>query len=169
VGQIVAELGARRRASASVAGSAREALAAALPAGFLSRLDDIGGQEIAGDFMLLDVAQLLRETAGRDHPPIALGTAWWVFATSGTGDAWLLRRTERGSQVAFLDHDRGTDALPAEMGIDFDQWLQLADLMAQVELTDHGGSEPANVDEISWEMNRLSEGLPQRYPYSLDG
>jgi hypothetical protein len=169
VGQIVAELGARRRVPASVPGSARGALAAALPAGFFSRLDDIGGQEIAGDFMLLNLAQLLRETAGRDHPLIALGTAWWVFATSGTGDAWLLRRTERGSQVAFLDHDRGTDALPAEMGIDFDQWLQLADLMAQVELTDHGGSEPANVDEITREMNRLSEGLPQRYPYSLDG
>lgn len=168
VGQIVAELTARRRTPASVSGPAREALAAGLPAGFLSRVGDIGGQEIAGDFTLLSLAQLLRETAGRDHPRIALGTAWWVFATSGTGDAWLLRRTEHGSQVAFLDHDRGTDALPAEMGIDFDQWLQLADLMAQVELTADGGSGPANVDDIAREMNRLSEGLPQRYPYSLE-
>jgi predicted small integral membrane protein len=57
VGQLVAELGARRREPAAVFGNAREALAAGL----------------------------------------ALGTAWWVFGTSGTGDAWLLRRTERGS------------------------------------------------------------------------
>lgn len=40
--------------------------------------------------------------------------------------------------------------------------------MAQVELTDDGGSGPANVDDIAREMNRLSEGLPQRYPYSLE-
>ncbi|MFL9671343.1 hypothetical protein WIX39_030710 [Variovorax sp. AB1(2024)] len=168
VGQIVAELSTRRREPTAISVTAREALAASLPAGFLSLVDEIGGQEIAGDFMLLNLAQLLRETADRDHPLIALGTQWWVFGTSGTGDAWLLGPTEHGDQVAFLDHDQGTDALSIEMFLDFNQWLQLADLMAQVEHVEQCASGLANVEKITREMNRLSEGLSQRYPYSLD-
>ena len=170
VEKIVAELRERLCKPAVVSRKARESLAAKLPPDFLSLVDDCGGQEIAGDFMLLDLSQVLRETADRDHPMIELGQTWWVFGTSGTGDAWLLRRTERGSEVAFLDHDKGCDALPIEMGLDFPQWLQLADLMAQVEQSDQGISSPANAnaDDIVRELSRLSEGLPARYPYRLD-
>ncbi|MDQ0036779.1 hypothetical protein J2W30_004554 [Variovorax boronicumulans] len=167
-GEIVAELSERRCKPAGVSRKARETLAAGLPPDLLSLVDDLGGQEIAGDFMLLDLSQVLRETAERDHPMIELGKTWWVFGTSGTGDAWLLRRTEHGSQVAFLDHDQGCDALPLEMGLDFAQWLQLADLMAQVEQPEQGIADSANADNIARELNRLSEGLSGRYPYRLD-
>jgi hypothetical protein len=44
----------------------------------------------------------------------------------------------------------------------------LADLMAQVEHVEQCASGLANVEKITREMNRLSEGLSQRYPYSLD-
>jgi len=165
VEKIVAELSERRGKTAVVSGKAREALGPDLPPDFLALVDDIGGQEIAGDFMLLDLSHLLRETANRDHPLIELGKTWWVFATAGTGDAWLLRRTESGSQVAFLDHDQGCGAQPIEMGINFAQWLQLADLMAQVEL---GISDSVSADDIARELTRLSDGLPARYPYRLD-
>ena len=151
--------------AAVVSRKVRETLAAGLPPEFLSLVDEIGSQEIAGDFMLLDFSQVLRETTDRDHPLIELGKTWWVFSTAGTGDAWLVKRTDSGSQVAFLDHDRGCDALPIEMGIDFPQWLQLADLMAQVE---RGLSGLVNVDDIVRELTRLSEDLPARYPYRLD-
>jgi hypothetical protein len=162
VGKIVAELSERLCKPSVLSGKAHETLAADLPPHFLSLVDDFGGQEIAGDFMLLDLSQVLRETADRDHPMIELDKTWWVFGTSGTGDAWLLRRTECGSQVAFLDHDQGCDALPIEMGLNFAQWLQLADLMAQVEQLERGISGPANADDIARELNRLSEGLPER-------
>lgn len=168
VEKIVAELSERPCKPSVVSRNARETLAAALPTDLLSLVDDVGGQEIAGDFMLLNLSQVLQETADRDHPMIELGKTWWVFGTSGTGDAWLLRQTERGSQVAFLDHDQGCDALPIEMGLNFAQWLQLADLMAQVEQSESGTSGHANVDDIARELNRLSEGLPARYPYRLD-
>ncbi len=156
VGKIVAELSKRLCKPAGVSGKARETLAAGLPPDFLSLVNDFGGQEIAGDFMLLDLSQVLRETADRDHPMIELGKTWWVFGTSGTGDAWLLRRMEHGSQVAFLDHDQGSGALPIEMGLTFAQWLQLADLMAQVEQLEQSISGPAKADDIARELNRLS-------------
>jgi len=166
VEKIVPELSERTgKKAAAVSSKAREAFVLQLPPDFLALVDDIGGQEIAGDFLLLDLPQVLRETADRDHPLIELGKTWWVFATAGTGDAWLLRRTESGSQVAFLDHDQGCDAQPIEMDINFAQWLQLADLMAQVEL---GISGSVNVEDIARELALLSDGLPARYPYRLD-
>lgn len=162
---VVADLSSRDRASVTISRKSREVLAACLPADYLSLVDFVGAQELAGDFVLLDLAEMLNETAGRDHPMIDLGKTWWVIGTSGTGDAWLLRRTEFASRVAFLDHDQGTSAQGIDMGIDFMQWLQLADLMAQVE---ESTCSPPNVGEIALAMNSLSMGLSERYPYKLD-
>lgn len=165
-GQIVADLTARGRAKATlVPATSRERLAACLPADYLSLVDLVGTQELAGDFILLHLADVLRETAGREHPNIDLGTIWWVIGTSGTGDAWLLRRTESNAAIAFLDHDQGTDAQAIDMGIDFMQWLQLADLMAQVEQAPGG---TLTVSEVVSAMDGLATGLSQRYPYRLD-
>lgn len=120
--------------------------------------------EIAGDFVLLDHLGAAEETWGRDAPLANLGQDWWVFACSGTGDAWLLSRDQQQT-VAFLDHAAGPDALPQLLGIDAGQWLQLADLMAQLEAAQDQGLEPA--PQALALMEQLATGLSAHYPYSL--
>lgn len=120
--------------------------------------------EIAGDFVLLDHLGAAEETWGRDAPLANLGQDWWVFACSGTGDAWLLSRDQQQT-VAFLDHAAGPDALPQLLGIDAGQWLQLADLMAQLEAAQDQGLELA--PQALALMEQLAPGLSAHYPYSL--
>ncbi len=120
--------------------------------------------EIAGDFVLLDHLGAAEETWGRDAPLANLGQDWWVFACSGTGDAWLLSRDQQQT-VAFLDHAAGPDALPQPLGIDAGQWLQLADLMAQLEAAQDQGLELA--PQALALMEQLAPGLSAHYPYSL--
>ena len=120
--------------------------------------------EIAGDFVLLDHLGAAEETWGRDAPLANLGQDWWVFACSGTGDAWLLSRDQQQT-VAFLDHAAGPDALPQPLGIDAGQWLQLADLMAQLEAEQDQGLELA--PQALALMEQLAPGLSAHYPYTL--
>lgn len=65
--------------------------------------------EISGDCVFLNAAQARSETQGRDAPLVKLGQDWWVFAASGTGDAWLMS-LDGQQRIAFLDHDAGPDA-----------------------------------------------------------
>ena len=118
--------------------------------------------EISGDCSLLNAQQARSETQGRDVPLVRLGQDWWVFASSGTGDAWLMS-LDRQQTIAFLDHDNGPDAQAEAMDIDFGQWLQLADLMQQWEQLDDE-SLSATLSDC---MEQIAPGLSQRYPYSF--
>jgi hypothetical protein len=87
-----------------------------------------------------------------------------VFATSGTGDAWLMSLVD-GRSIAFLDHDAGPDAVPQPMQPDFAQWLQLADLLDQWEQCKPPPA-PARIQAL---LETISAGMAARYPYALDG
>lgn len=118
--------------------------------------------EISGDCVFLNAQQARRETQGRDAPLARLGRDWWVFAVSGTGDAWLMSLDEQ-QRIAFLDHDHGPDATPKGMELNFAQWLQMADLMRQWELADDEALSalmPALLEQIN-------PGLSASYPYSI--
>ena len=126
-------------------------------------------RELAGDFVLLNAHAAARENAGRDLPLLRLGQAWWLFATSGTGDAWavsLHAPQDVGGCIAperigFVDHDAGPDAQVQVLPIDFGQWLQLALLMADCE-----AQEPSAA-EVRQRLNALTPGLADVYPYEL--
>ncbi|NJC44495.1 hypothetical protein [Xanthomonas arboricola] len=120
--------------------------------------------EIAGDFAFLDSLSAKNETESRDAPLAGLGEDWWVFATSGTGDAWLIS-TGNDQRVAFLDHDSGLDATPQNLGINFGQWLQLADIIRQFESAD----DPNLIAHAEQSIEQVSSGLSLLYPYSLAG
>ena len=119
--------------------------------------------EIAGDLVFLDSRTAKNETEGRDAPLVGLGTAWWVFAVSGTGDAWLISADDNAQRIAFLDHDAGPEATPQLLGIDFTQWLQLADVVRQFEWADALGLS-AQAEQL---LEQISAGLSGRYPYQL--
>ncbi|WP_152982566.1 hypothetical protein [Stenotrophomonas humi] len=142
---------------------ARHRLGVELPR-VLERSHALPETPLAGDFILLDSRGAAAETRGRDAPLARLGTHWWVFATSGTGDAWLMSLVD-GSSIAFLDHDAGPDAVPQPMQLDFAQWLQLADLLDQWEQCEPPPA-PAHIQAL---LETISAGLAARYPYALDG
>ena len=126
-------------------------------------------QEISGDCVFLNAQQARNETLGRDAPLAGLGRDWWVFASSGTGDAWLISMDEslnNAQQIAFLDHDLGADAMAQLMGLSFGQWLQMADLMHQWEACDDE-EQASQLAEVSSLLDQISTGLSQRFPYAL--
>ena len=118
--------------------------------------------EISGDCVFLNAQQALSETQGRDAPLARLGQDWWVFACSGTGDAWLMS-LDGQQRIAFLDHDQGPDAVAQPMGLNFAQWLQTADLLHQWELVDDEALAPA----LQGLLEQISTGLCQRFPYAF--
>ncbi|MDY0830040.1 hypothetical protein SK224_12985 [Microbacterium sp. BG28] len=117
--------------------------------------------ELAGDFVFLSLPEAERETAGRDAPLAGLGDTHRVFAVSGAGDAWLI---DEEGHVSFLDHDRGADAVPQNMGVGFAGWLQMADVIAQFETADDVRLAPA----VRGLLNAICDGLAERFPYSLE-
>ena len=123
-------------------------------------------REISGDCVFLDARQALSELRGRDAPLAQLGQNWWIFAASGTGDAWLMSLD--GLQgIGFLDHAAGPDAVVQPMALDFGQWLQLADLMRQWETLADKLDEEALAAPLNALMEQISPGLSQRYPYAI--
>ncbi|MDN4589703.1 hypothetical protein DBA29_14500 [Xenophilus aerolatus] len=135
-----------------------------VPDGFrLGRDYSLPSIEIAGDFVLLDARSAKEETEGRDAPLAGLAEDWWIFAISGTGDAWLIS-TDDGQRICFLDHDAGPDAVPQALGIDFGQWLQLADLLRQFESAD----DDRLTAQVAQLLDAISAGLSARYPYRLE-
>lgn len=123
-------------------------------------------REISGDCVFLDARQALSELRGRDAPLAQLGQNWWIFAASGTGDAWLMSLD--GQQgIGFLDHAAGPDAVVQPMALDFGQWLQLADLMRQWETLADELDEEAPAAPLNALMEQISPGLSQRYPYAI--
>ena len=119
--------------------------------------DTAGRREISGDCVFLDARQALSELRGRDAPLAQLGQNWWIFAASGTGDAWLMSLD--GLQgIGFLDHAAGPDAVVQPMALDFGQWLQLADLMRQWETLADELDEEAPAAPLNALMEQISPG-----------
>ena len=131
--------------------------------------------EIASDFCLPPLPSLRAENQHRDCPACGLGRTWWLFATSGSGDGWLLRAG--GAEVAFLDHAEESRAKPKSLGIGFEAWLRLAALMHDVDqFTDRDPSvlDPQTYQlvpdfsaEVRARMNELDASLDVTYPFDL--
>ena len=85
------------------------------------------------------------------------------IARNGQGDSWLLHLTE--NTVYFFNH--GSESV-TDMKINFWQFLQLADLMAQYE--DYLNREEKSKEVVDYFircMRLLREDLPENYPFDL--
>lgn len=120
---------------------------------------------MAADFVLLPLTDMARENAKRDVPLIGLTKQWLLFATASNGDAWLVRKHLQGTEIGFLNHAQGQAAIAQPLSIDFEQWLQLAYLMHQLEMR---MITPTKA-EVYLAMNSLHPSLPQRFPYNING
>lgn len=146
-----------------------------LPPVYVETLKRIGSCEIAGDFCFLSPSEVIVETEEREAPLCELGKEWLVFGTSGTGDGWLLRPCKKGgAEVAFLDHDEESDAVPYQMSIALEMWFQVADICRQVEQAMDEDTSLTNEDytlvpaarkQFVKALESVSNGLTRRWPY----
>ena len=143
------------------------------PESYKHALSRIGPAEFAPDFIWPSTDDLTQENEHREAPACHLGQSWWLFATSGSGDGWLIGPS---NEIAFLDHTKERRAKPIPMGISFEQWFQLADLMAQVESVTSADASlldarfrlvPKFRKILHEQMDALAPGLSKRYPFSL--
>ena len=119
---------------------------------------------LARHFVLLPLVEIALENAKRDLPLAGLTRQWLLFASSIQGDAWLIKRQSTHTEVAFVKGSEGKAAIPQTLGIRFEQWLQLAFLMQQIEMCMISPS----AAEVLAALNCLHPALSQHYPYPLD-
>ncbi|WP_394266189.1 hypothetical protein [Anaerotignum sp.] len=95
-----------------------------------------------------------------------LAESYLALADDGQGDLWLLRLTD--GSIVFFDHEKTEDTITS-LCIDFLQFLQLADLIAQWEQLQNINPEAAAAQEAAlWtEMKKIEPKLPESYPFRL--
>lgn len=88
---------------------------------------------------------------------------YWCFGGNGQGDRWLL---DRGGNVFFFDHD---DEKLQRMNVDFDQWLQMAFIIHQLDsYFDEYDEIPESIRKGFHDaLNDIQSGLSQDYPFMI--
>lgn len=116
---------------------------------------------LASNFILLPLADIALENAIRNVPLVGLTKYWLLFASTSQGDAWLIRQHALSTEIGFLDHNQSNQATVTVLGINFEQWLQVAFLMFKIE------TRALNPTRIEFEiaLNSLHPELSIRYPY----
>lgn len=89
-----------------------------------------------------------------------------AIADDGQGDSWLMN-LENG-KIFFFDHGKLENPL-TPLNIEFNSFLQLADLIAQWEFfLDTAPRDTSKQEIMLWsEMRKLDEKLPEMYPFRL--
>lgn len=87
---------------------------------------------------------------------------YWCFAGNGQGDRWFL---DRNGSVFFYDHDYDEKVEP--MNISFEQWLQMAYVIQQLDqYFDEYDDIPAPARQSFYEtLNAIHPELDENYPF----
>lgn len=131
-----------------------------LPAKVIPTLKKLVGVEVSYDYIFeSDDGKYLYRQRNDLHD--------FVLIASANGDEWLLSTIDE--KVYFFDHNDWENAHPKPMGIDFDQFVILADLMRQYDrFCDEGYDSQAIIPQLKSEMNSLSPNLSEKYPFNLE-
>lgn len=113
--------------------------------------------ELASEAILFSSVESVnenKESGFREH---------WCFAANGQGDRWFLDRNEN---VFFYDHDE--ESLKP-MDIHFDQWLQMAFIIHQLDrYFDELDEIPEPVQQDFYAaLNGIHPGLSENYPFRI--
>lgn len=92
--------------------------------------------------------------------------SYLALADDGQGDLWMLRLAD--GMMVFFDHGKTEEPI-TPLGINFQQFLQLADLIAQWEQFLNANPDHAAAQEPAlWaEMKKIEPKLPKTYPFRL--
>ncbi|EFK56535.1 hypothetical protein U0038_11265 [Sphingobacterium spiritivorum] len=121
---------------------------------------EIRTREISSECTLFAAAEAWKETSAFADPGYWPETytrqdidRFWIFGQNGQGDLWLF---DREHKLYFYDHNQAQMGLHnfVELHIDFDSWLQYADLNSQL-------------DEIYYREGEINEACKDDYTRKL--
>lgn len=95
-----------------------------------------------------------------------LADSYLALADDGQGDLWLIRLAD--GIIIFFDHEKMEGTI-SPLNIDFLQFLQLSDLIAQWEqfLNTNPKDVSKQVPVLMNEMKKIEPCLPENYPFRL--
>lgn len=118
---------------------------------------NIKSVELSADCILYNSVQAVNESKDFDT------NCYWCFAGSGQGDRWLM---DLHGMMYFYDHD--LDQGFQCMEISFEQWLEMAHLIKQLEDYLDKGNELGDCNEEFLSLlNTIEIDLSRNYPYSF--
>lgn len=126
--------------------------------GYIKLVTAIKSTEIASEAVLYNAAEAVNENKEFILPD------YWCFAGNGQGDRWFLNKNNK---VFFYDHDY--DEKPEAMNISFEQWLQMASVIRQLDLylDEHDDiSEPLR-QKFYEALHTIHPGLNEIYPFTV--
>ena len=128
------------------------------PTGYSKVVAAIKTTEISTETILFDVAEA--QLDNRDFE----NKAYWSFAANGQGDRWML---DENNAVYFYDHNDDEDFL--DMQISFEQWLQMAFLIQQLDafLELHDNISPSLEKAFNDSLNSIHPMLSENYPFEI--
>lgn len=113
--------------------------------------------ELASEAILYNSVKAVNENKESELPD------YWCFAGNGQGDRWFLGRRD---EVFFYDHD---DEKLRTMHISFEQWLQMAFVIQQLDqYFDEYDEIPEAIQQSFYDtLNSIYPTLGENYPFSI--
>ncbi|SUJ28425.1 Uncharacterised protein [Sphingobacterium spiritivorum] len=129
--------------------------------------------DISSECRLFDAAEAWKETRAFADPGYWPETytrqdidRFWIFGQNGQGDLWLFDREQK---LYFYDHNQGQMGLNnfVELHIDFDSWLQYADLNRQLDeiYNREGEINEACKDDYTRKLQHMGSALLQLFEF----
>ncbi len=125
------------------------------PESYRNLATQIKTTELSSDCILYNSVEAINETNEFDSD------TYWCFGGDGQGNRWLF---DKAALVFYYDHDyyEGFDAIE----INFDQWLQMADLTKQIDeyLEEHTITKEIEI-EFNNMLNSIHPDMSMNFPY----
>lgn len=131
--------------------------------------------KIAEDFQILSLASMDSQNADLPMDSDGFSSTWFVFAYSGQGDFWLLKKEH--DEIGFYDHNLENYSLASveELHITLEEWIIAGDLFHQFDLLNETNPGAFNrnftlkspyKDDFIDKINSISKGLFERLPFN---
>lgn len=142
---------------------------------YIDLVTQIKTTEISAECILFDSVQAVNENKdfldssywknGHTKEMIAV---FWIFGQNGQGDLWLF---DNKNEVYFYDHNQGEMGAAnfVQLGLNFENWLQFADLNKQLDHIFEVEHEISEEHRKAYQnkLSEISETLLNQYPFEL--
>ena len=146
-----------------------------LPAAYVDLVSQIDTQMLSADAILWTACVARHHNSAKqqdllwaDDVDADTRSRYWLFAEDGQGDVYVL---DEHGQCYFADHDAGSlhPSGFTPLRLDFLGWLQLADLMGQVDalLDVQDDLSAAQIAAFVACLAQLHPDLPEVFPFKL--
>lgn len=123
--------------------------------------------EITPDIILFGWEDAQKENAYVKVSAPAIATTYWMIGRTGQGDEWFIDLAQ--SRIMLYDHNSGEYEATgfSDLGVDFSRFLQLADVLQQLEdyLDREDTNEEALEAAFQHTVKSLDKDLYERYPF----